>query len=98
MHSASLTGSYTFYEERARLFGEIIYNGEMEDLEFINATPQNRVTLDEYVLVNVGGSFKVNETVEFYGRIENLFDEDYEEIFGFNTQGRTAFAGIKATF
>ena len=34
-------------------------------------------------LVNVGGSFKVNETVEAYGRIDNLFDRDYREVFGF---------------
>lgn len=98
MHTASLSGAYTFYEGRAQLFGEVIYNGVMEDLEFIFATPQTRVTLDDYVLVNIGGSFKVNETVEVYGRVENLFDERYEEVFGFNTQGRTAFAGIKARF
>ncbi|WP_375565884.1 TonB-dependent receptor plug domain-containing protein [Oceaniradius stylonematis] len=98
MHSASLSAAYTFYQGRAQLFGEVIYNGAMDDLEFINATPQTRVTLDDYVLVNIGGSFKVNETVEVYGRVENLLDERYEEVFGYNTQGRAAFAGVKARF
>jgi vitamin B12 transporter len=98
MHSASLSAAYTFYQGRAQLFGEVIYNGAMDDLEFINATPQTRVTLTDYVLVNIGGSFKVNETVEVYGRVENLLDERYEEVFGYNTQGRAAFAGVKARF
>ncbi len=57
-----------------------------------------RVPLGAYTLVNVGGSFKVNDTLEIFGRVDNLFDEDYEEIYGYNTQGVTAFAGLKATF
>ena len=70
----------------------------MEDLEFINATPQTRVVLDDYVVVNIGGSFEISERFEAYGRIENLFDADYEEIFGYNSQGRTTFVGIKGRF
>lgn len=96
--SASLNAAYTFFDDRARIFGEVIYNGEMDDLEFINATPETRVTLEDYVLVNVGGSYKFNDNFEAYGRVENLFDENFEEVFGFNTQGRTAFVGLKAKF
>ena len=97
-HAASLNAAYTFFDDRARIFGEMIYNGKMDDLEFINATPETRVELEDYVLVNVGGSFKFNDNFQAYGRIENLLDKDYEEVFGFNTQGRTAFVGLKATF
>lgn len=97
-HAASLFVEYAFLEDRARVFLDLIYNGEMEDLEFINATPRTRVTLDSYTVVNIGGSYDINDSVEVFGRVENLFDEDYEEVFGFNTQGVTAFAGIKGTF
>jgi len=97
-HSAALNAAYTFYDERARIFGEVIYNGEMQDSEFINITPQTRVTLDDYLLVNIGGSFKITDSIEAYTRVENLFDEDYEEVFGYNTQGRVVFAGLKARF
>ena len=97
-HAASLFVEYAFLEDRARVFLDLIYNGEMEDLEFINATPRTRVTLDSYTVVNIGGRYDINDNVEVFGRVENLFDEDYEEVFGFNTQGVTAFAGIKGTF
>ena len=97
-HAASLFVEYAFLEDRARVFLDLIYNGEMEDLEFINATPRTRVTLDSYTVVNIGGSYDINDRVEVFGRVENLFDEDYEEVFGFNTQGVTAFAGIRGTF
>ena len=96
-HSGSLNAAYAFYDDRARVFVEALFNGEVEDRVFASTLPP-RVTLGGYTLVNIGGSFKVNETVEAYGRIDNLFDRDYREVYGFNTPGLTAFAGLKATF
>ena len=96
-HTGSLNAAYVFYDDRARVFAEAVFNGKMIDSVFASALPP-RVTLGGYTVVNVGGSFKVNETVEVFGRIENLFDRDYQEIYGFNTPGLTAFAGLKATF
>lgn len=60
--------------------------------------PSQRVTLDEYLLVNIGGSYRVNETVSLYGRVENLFDASYENLFGFATPGIGAYAGFRANF
>jgi vitamin B12 transporter len=96
-HSGSLTAAYAFYEDRARIFGEVVFNGKMEDLAFVPSLPP-RVMPDPYTVVTVGGSFKFTEHLEAYGRVENLFDEDYQEVFGYNTQGRTAFLGLKGTF
>ncbi|WP_428700086.1 TonB-dependent receptor plug domain-containing protein [Stappia sp.] len=97
-HSASLSLTYGFDEGRGNLFLDAIYNGRIKDSEFITATPQTRVTLSEYFLVNVGADYQVSENFTVYGRVENLLDQDYQEVFGFNTQGLTAFAGVKATF
>lgn len=95
-HAASLDAAYVFYDDRIRVFGEVIRNGRMQDLAY-RPGPE-RVPLGAYTLVNVGGSFKVNDTLEIFGRVDNLFDEDYEEVYGYNTQGVTAFAGLKASF
>lgn len=96
-HAGSLNAAYTFYEDRARVFAEAVFNGKMEDNAFVPSLPP-RVTLAPYTVVNIGGSFKFNDTLEGYARVENLFDEDYEEVFGYNTQGRTAFVGLKGAF
>lgn len=56
------------------------------------------MTLDAFTLVNAGGSFRLNDRLEIYGRIENLLDEDYEEVFDYNTPGRTAFIGLRGDF
>lgn len=96
-HSGSLGLSYAFYEERARVFADAVFNGTMEDLSFIPTDPE-RVTLGAYTVVNVGGSFKFNDKLEAFARVENLFDEEYEEVYGYNTPGRTAFVGLKGSF
>ncbi|WP_432349489.1 TonB-dependent receptor (plasmid) [Shinella yambaruensis] len=96
-HMGSLNAAYVFHDERARVFAEAVFNGRMKDVVFATLVPP-RVTLGGYTVVNVGGSFKVNDTVEVFGRIDNLFDRDYQEVYGFNTPGLTAFAGLKATF
>ena len=96
-HTGSLNAAYVFYDDRARLFGEAVFNGQMEDVVFATRVPP-RVTLAGYTTVNIGGSFRLNDTVELFGRIDNLFNRDYQEVYGFNTQGRTAFAGLKGTF
>ena len=40
----------------------------------------------------------VTEHIEVFGRIENLADESYQEVYGFNTPGRAAYAGVRARF
>lgn len=96
-HTGSVNAAYVFYDNRARIFAEAVFNGKMQDVVYATFVPP-RVTLGGYTVVNIGGSFKVNESVEIFGRVDNLFDSDYQEVYGFNTPGRTAFAGLRATF
>jgi outer membrane cobalamin receptor len=48
-----------------------------------------------YTVWNVGGSWKLRNTIEVFGRITNLFDRDYEEAFGFPALGRSAMLGLR---
>lgn len=97
-HTGALGVNYTYAEGKGNLFADMNFNGAMEDNEFNSTTARTRVTLDRYVLFNIGADYQVSEKVKIYGRIENLFNEDYQEVYGFNTQGTTAFLGVKATF
>jgi vitamin B12 transporter len=55
-------------------------------------------TLDEWIRVDLTAAYAITKTVDLYGRVENLFDEDYEETAGFGTAGRSGFVGIRARF
>lgn len=54
--------------------------------------------LDDYVLVNARVAYQATESTEFYLRAENLLDQDYQTVRGFNTPGISAFAGFRAKF
>ena len=58
----------------------------------------SRVKLDDYTVVNLGFTHDVTDRVQLKGRIANLLDEEYEELEGYATQGRTFFLGVAATF
>ncbi len=55
-------------------------------------------TLDAYTLVNLSARYQVNKYLELYGRVENLFDEFYEEVWSYATPGLSAYAGIRVTY
>ncbi|MEO0792554.1 MAG: TonB-dependent receptor [Pseudomonadota bacterium] len=93
-HAGKVDLTAKFDDGRGTFNLAAIYNGEMADDNF-GTFPATRVTLDEYVLVNAALSYKIDPRLELFVRGENLLDEDYEEVSGFNTRGLTAYAGIK---
>lgn len=97
-HAASLDADYVFFDGRASVGASIDYNGNRRDVGFDAGFASFPVTLDEFVLVDIRGSYRLNEQTEIYARIENLLDEEYEEVFGFGGTGRLAIAGVKVSF
>lgn len=57
--------------------------------------PSTRVTLDSYQRVNLAGTYRVTSHLQLLGRIDNLFDKNYQEALGFGTPGRSGFFGIR---
>lgn len=63
---------------------------------FDNAS--NATRLDSYTLVDLRASYPINETLEVYGRIENVGDEVYETTRNYGVAGRGTFVGVRARF
>ena len=93
-----LFGQYT----RGRFDGRIDLHhvGTRADLDW-SSWPAQRVDNPSYTKVDVALGYKLIETerrtLEVFGRLENLFDEDYEEVYGFDAPGFAAFGGIRMT-
>ncbi len=96
-HSGSLNFNYRFYRQRANVNLGIQFNGKQRDNWFPPAGSTS-TTLGGYVLVNVAASFKVSENVEVFGRVQNLLNQRYEDVYSFQAPGIGAFAGIKIKF
>jgi len=96
---ASLDINYRFLDDRANVNLGIDYNGAQKDWVY-NAfyTQRTVIDLDAYTLVNLAASYDVTETAQIYGRVNNLLNEDYYEVWGYGTEGISAYAGVKLTF
>lgn len=57
-----------------------------------------KIPLKDYTLVSLAASHRLNERVDLTGRIENLFDKRYHEVNGYETQGLTAYVGVRTNW
>ncbi len=48
--------------------------------------------------MNITAEYEVNPNMSVFGRIDNLTDEHYAEVFGFPALGRAAYGGVKVRF
>lgn len=58
----------------------------------------NSVALDSYALVGLRASLPINDRLELYGRVDNIFDVQYTVVAGYNSFGRNAAVGVRAKF
>ncbi|MEQ8669581.1 MAG: TonB-dependent receptor [Rhodospirillales bacterium] len=72
------------------------HNGAQDDLFFPPVPPfQERVELDDFTLLSLTGEVALTDWLTLHARVENALDENYEEIFGFATPGRTFVLGMR---
>ncbi len=89
---------YTMHLAAARAFGpleglfEISWNDRRYDSDINTFAP---TTLDAYTLARLALSWRASDRLRLTLRAENLFDADYEQVDGYNTAGRSVFAGVQ---
>jgi vitamin B12 transporter len=103
--SARVDVAYTFDRERARIGIAAAYNGQMKDDALRTADTcffgscfpltQERVTLSDYWLVSATASYKLTPSMEVFARGENVLDQRYQEVFGFQTPGAAVYGGVR---
>jgi vitamin B12 transporter len=106
-HGGKVDVNYAFDAGRGNFNVAAAYNGRAEDTAFrlgvdpmfgfTTYTPE-RVKLDDYLLISAAASYKIQPGVEVFGRVENIANQKYQEVFGYDTPGVTAFAGMRFTY
>jgi len=84
-HKAAVRLLRRFWYDQARLYLDLVYVGPRRDAAY---------TLGEYYLLDLAASYRLSRSCELFARIDNLLDEDYEEVFGYETAGISAFGGV----
>ena len=78
--------------EKLNLDGEVQYVGDRY------SDTDNSTKLASYTLVNFSASYDILENVKVFVRLNNVLDEEYEEVYGFNTYGRSLYGGFEFKF
>lgn len=91
-HSASLYGSWT--TGPITLGASLAYVGRRKDSDF-DLFPAPRLTLDDYALASARLAYRLTPAIEAFARVENGFDAAYQDVVGYNTPGRKAYAGLR---
>src|SRR5438477_799417 len=73
------------------------------EAKFVNAREElnfggPNFDIEDYSFVNIAAEYEVNAHVSIFGRIDNLANEHYSEVFGFPALGRAAYGGVKLRF
>lgn len=75
------------------------YNGRQHDLAFIDPSFVPALArLRSFTLVNLAATYRVSEHLELFGRVENLLDRRYSEIYSFAAPGRAGYGGARLRF
>lgn len=65
------------------------YSGHRKDTDY-----PNRVDVGSYAIVNLDARYEINKHLSVYGRVENLFNKDYETAYGYDQTGAAAYVGV----
>jgi vitamin B12 transporter len=99
----SAFGQYRLLQCRALVGLRIDHVGDRDDRDF-SRFPTSRVTLQSYTRVDASAEFKLVSRhgapldLTLTGRVENVFDERYQEVVGFPARGRVVVVGGRVGF
>jgi len=92
-HKASIDLIWDFLDNRGQLAANILYIGDRRDL-----TPSGTRTIGDYTTLNLTGRFRINEWLTVFARVDNVWDENYEDVYSFKTAGTSAYGGIRLEY
>jgi vitamin B12 transporter len=97
-HTGSLGADWSSRDGRLELDANLSYTGSRNDDYWPPSFIKEVVELGAYKLVSLAATYRVTDATRIYTRIDNLFDSSYEDVYGYNTGGIGAYAGLRFDF
>ncbi len=72
---------------------ELRYSGARQDFNY-NPFPSVAVSLPSYRLFNLTTRYQMSKNFSLSGRVDNLFNRSYSEVYSYNTPGRSLFVDL----
>ncbi len=95
-HELLLSAKQEIMGGRGLLAADIRYVADNYDTQFFGTFATEK--LPDYVTVDLSARYALTDNVDLTGRVVNLFDEEYSDVWGYAKRGRTAYVGLQASF
>jgi vitamin B12 transporter len=92
-HEAYVSASYLWWKKLRTTFSAKWVNAR-EELNFGGPN----FDIEDYSFLNFAAEYEINAHLSVFGRIDNLTNEHYAEVFGFPALGRAVYGGVKLRF
>ena len=97
-HKVAFNARYRMLE-KATVNLDVLWVDDRKAVDFAMDADGNSVdTLDAYWIVNLSASYDVCQWLQVHGRVDNLFDEEYEDAWSYATPGLSGYLGFKVRY
>ena len=93
MQRVYLSASYLWFH-RLRTTAEAKFVNAREELNFGGPN----FDIEDYSFVNLAAEYVCNPHLTIFGRVDNVTNESYAEVYGFPALGRAAYGGFRVSF
>jgi vitamin B12 transporter len=73
------------------------YVGDRKDNDF-STFPASSVETGNYTVANFATNYEISKEMSLFGKVENLTDKKYQNVFGYTTTPRAFYAGMKISY
>lgn len=98
-HELRFTATASVLAERGTVNLDVRHVAGNYGRQFFNgAGGQPTVELPSFTVADIAATYEINANTQLTARVTNLFDEDYQESWGYFANGREIFVGLNASF
>jgi vitamin B12 transporter len=95
-HELLLSATLRTFQGRGSMTADIRHVAGNWDTQFFGSYATAH--LPDYTTVDLSAQYELSNNVVLTGRVTNLLDEDYADVWGYAKRGRSAYVGLRTSF
>ena len=93
-HKASLSIDYAA-SSQLNLWASLQYVGDRLDINPVFNPAMPNIDPGDYILIDAGASYAIDDRITLFGKIRNLADKRYQPVAGYRGEGINGIVGLR---
>lgn len=95
-HELGLQATWRTVDDRFSITGDLRHVNGNYDTQYVGSYPV--AELPDYTVMNLSARYAVTDHAVLTGRVLNVFDKEYSDVWGYRAQDRAVWIGLRADF